>query len=75
MQYDYEGKDLDRNFKGLIQNLPTDKEFIETDRVIGSAMLYTKQAYEKVGLFDPIYFCYHEESDLCRRVRYITGIA
>ncbi len=78
MQYDYEGKDLDRNFKGLIQNLPTDKEFIETDRVIGAAMLYTRQAYEKVGVFDPIYFCYSEESDLCRRIRYFSykiGIA
>lgn len=70
MQYDYEGKDLDRNFRELLKNNFPDHEFIETDRVIGAAMLYRVLIAKEVGLFDPIYFCYHEESDLCRRVKY-----
>lgn len=78
MQYDYEGKGLDQNFKNFVKDIPIGREFFETSGVIGAAMLYTRRAYEKIGLFDPIYFCYFEESDLCRRAQYFgykVGVA
>ena len=79
MQYDYEGKELDRNFLKLIrvckifdcsQVDSQMKEVYEVPYVIGSAMLITRELCEKVGLFDPLYFCYGEETDLCRRARF-----
>jgi len=79
MQYNYEDTALDKNFWLLInENVDFQKHykqekldiFYEVPRVIGSAMLIKRKVFEKVGLFDPIYFCYHEETDLCRRARY-----
>lgn len=79
MQYNYEGSALDKNFGVLINK---NKHFqvhhkrtkldtlYEVPRIIGSAMLMKRKLCEKIGLFDPIYFCYHEETDLCRRAKY-----
>lgn len=79
MQYDYEGKGLDINFEKLLREgkqQVVHENFVETDRVIGAAMLITRGVLQKIGGFDPIYFCYFEESDLCRRVKYFGyGIA
>lgn len=36
--------------------------------MMGSFMLIPKKVFEKVGLFDPDYFMYSEEIDLCRRI-------
>jgi GT2 family glycosyltransferase len=32
-------------------------------------MLIKKEAIEKIGMFDPIYFAYWEEADLCVRIK------
>lgn len=79
MQYDYDGIELDKNFKIILDTGNyINPDFIETDTVIGAAILLKKSLCQKIGIFDPIFFCYHEESDLCRRYKYFgykIGIA
>lgn len=79
VQYDYQGADLDKNFKLLLtRSVLINQNFSRTQRVIGAAMLITRDFLMKVGLFDPVYFCYYEETDLCRRAvfhGYTIGIA
>ncbi|MBU0474046.1 MAG: glycosyltransferase [Bacteroidetes bacterium] len=41
----------------------------EVDAVSGSFMVFTKEVYEKVGGFDPQFFMYGEDLDLCYRVQ------
>jgi len=41
----------------------------ETDFVSGCCMLVKRQVLEKVGLFDPRYFLYYEDNDLCQRAK------
>ncbi|MEW6088688.1 MAG: glycosyltransferase family 2 protein [bacterium] len=79
IQYDYEGEDINNKFIDLLNtskqfrenrnNKPLE-ELYEVDRVIGAAMLMTRNVLETVGFFDPLYFSYWEESDLCRRAVY-----
>ncbi len=38
------------------------------DTVMGAAMAIPKYILDKLGGFDPIYFMYYEEVDLCRRI-------
>jgi N-acetylglucosaminyl-diphospho-decaprenol L-rhamnosyltransferase len=40
----------------------------QVDWVLGAAMLVRRRAFEDVGGFDPGYFLYSEETDLCRRL-------
>jgi N-acetylglucosaminyl-diphospho-decaprenol L-rhamnosyltransferase len=37
--------------------------------VPGTAFMIRRRVFEKIGGFDPQFFIYFEESDLCRRVR------
>ena len=41
----------------------------EADWVSGCALLFPRQAIERVGFFDESYFAYHEEVDWCARAR------
>lgn len=41
---------------------------IKTNFILGSAMLFDKQKFSSVGLFDESFFLFYEETDLCRRV-------
>jgi len=41
----------------------------EVDVLQGASLLLRKEALEKVGLFDPAYFMYTEEVDLCFRLK------
>lgn len=41
----------------------------ETDFVSGCAMLIKREVFEKIGLFDPRYFLYLEDTDFCLRAR------
>jgi GT2 family glycosyltransferase len=42
---------------------------VETDWVPGSFLVLRREALLKSGLFDPAFFFYFEEVDLCRRIR------
>lgn len=41
----------------------------EVDWVPGAFMIMRREALAKAGLFDPRFFLYYEETDLCRRVK------
>lgn len=41
----------------------------ETDFTSGCAMMIRKEVFQKIGLFDPQYFLYWEDTDLCQRAR------
>ena len=42
---------------------------IDVDYVSGCCMVVRREVFERVGMFDPIYFCYVEEIDFCYRVK------
>lgn len=44
-------------------------EVSETDFATGCAMLVKREVLEKVGVFDPKYFLYREDNDLCQRAK------
>jgi len=79
MQWDYEGENLDINFQHLLRNQTNYEEDLqngklqalyESESVIGAGMMMSRSVCEQVGLFDPLYFIYGEETDLCRRARF-----
>jgi GT2 family glycosyltransferase len=41
----------------------------EVDILMGCCMLIPKKVFEEVGVFDPSFFVYSEEDDLCRRIK------
>jgi len=78
-QMDYDGAALDPNFRRTLDVDTSDNALLQPDahpevlpigRVIGAAILLSRRLLEQVGGFDPIYFAYGEEEDLCRRARY-----
>lgn len=42
---------------------------LEVEWVPGACMLVRRKAIEQAGLFDPQFFLYYEETDLCKRMR------
>ncbi len=79
MQYDYQGNNIDTNFLKILKNNAQFKADYKNDTLqrtyeisetIGAAMLIKRKIFQKIGLFDSIYFCYGEDTDLCRRVKF-----
>lgn len=78
LQMNYDGSRIDPHFVKLY-NLKSDfmdindlvnKDSFEVDTVIGASMLFRADVIQTIGYFDPIFFLYHEEGDLCRRAKY-----
>ena len=80
--YDYKGRSDVINFTGANLNLWKLKEYrygdgeidkgqlnkkMEVDKIEGSSMLLKRKVLQEAGLFDPDYFTYWEETDLCFR--------
>jgi len=47
------------------------KTFYEVEYISGACFAIKTEFIKKYGFFDPIYFMYSEDEDLCRRVRYL----
>lgn len=78
-QMTYDGLKTDPAFDRLLKSNKTFQntfkpttslKTLEVDTVIGAAMFFRTRLFKTVGFFDPVFFLYHEEGDLCRRARY-----
>jgi hypothetical protein len=73
------GIEIDRGFRvGVLQPNGLDQESFDASEfpdtfespvLYGAALMLSAAAIRQVGGFDPLYFAYHEEIDLCRRLR------
>lgn len=80
IQMTYDGSKVDPAFERLLESSKSFQEDVklnkilknsyEVDTIIGAAILFRVATLETIGLFDPLYFLYHEEGDLCRRAKY-----
>jgi GT2 family glycosyltransferase len=79
LQLSEDGKTIDDKFKtyvlrehwkqGCVVPRVNDKH-LEVNTLFGAALMLPRCILEKVGGFDPLYFAYGEEQDLCRRIKY-----
>ena len=79
-QFNYEGSRIDPSFGNVVKQLEANAEHLgkaekrqmsyEVESIVGACILIRTEIIKLVGGFDPIYFMYHEEGDLVRRVRY-----
>lgn len=73
-QLTYDGRGVDRAFtlpEGLIADyrIGKTKHVYPTEFIPAVAVLLRADALFDVGGFDPLFFMYHEDQDLCRRLR------
>lgn len=67
-QLAYDGDDDDPGFARVLEGVP-DGAVREVPSAPGAALIIRREVLQAVGLFDPVYFAYFEEVDLCRRAR------
>jgi GT2 family glycosyltransferase len=78
LQDDFEGQGVEQEYKNILAkssfsvDLSKDKlkDYYPVDRVIGASMAVKAEAIKKIGLMDPFYFVYVEDTDWCRRARF-----
>lgn len=54
------GRDIDYNYSNKV---------LDVAHIVGADLMVKKGVLEKVGVFNPIFFMYREETDLCYRIR------
>lgn len=54
------GRNVDYNYSNKI---------LEVAHIIGANLMVKKEVLDKVGVFNPIFFMYREETDLCYRIK------
>lgn len=79
--FDFEGHEIDSLFIRKLMYNERFKDFdypdnhflekvYEVPSLFGIALFFNKSIFLKVGLFDPLFFIYHEESDFFQRASY-----
>jgi len=58
-----------RVFGGYFLLDKSEKEEWQVDQVSGAAMIIRREVFNQIGLFDPSYFLYWEDSDFCFRAK------
>ncbi len=79
--FDYEGHNIDshsliklkhnKDFKNV--DYPSNNflnKVYEVPSLFGAALFFNRNVFTKIGLFDPLFFLYHEESDFFQRAFY-----
>ena len=82
IQYDYAFSSVDRTFASSYLSRCPDlfsdalkhkvKSWYKVDRMSGACFAIRSDFINKYGLFDPTYFMYYEDDDLCRRIEYLN---
>ncbi len=76
LQLSYDGNSIDKRFRDCLPPLFWDDlllrlpdEIYEAEFVPAAAVVIRRQALLEIGGFDPLFFMYGEDVDLCRRTR------
>jgi len=85
IHYNYDFSSIDKTFILYLSKCPHllydalniyMRSWYNCDCISGACFAIRSEYINKYGLFDPVYFMYWEDNDLCRKVRYLNyGIA
>ena len=75
LQYDYEWENLDKIFQKILKETRyfedfeagKTKDWYSANWAIGASICVRRKVFETIGLFDPLFFMFEEDMDLCRR--------